>query len=148
MPDSASGESMTRSSPKSFWRPSVIRKTPPSLPTSSPMTRTLGSSSMALRRPMFRPLASVIFVISVSSLERVEVRREACALLLELGRHLGVHVVEDAERRRVGELLHAGAQPGAQVVGLARDRVEEVGVAQAVALEVGPDPLDRVLEAP
>ena len=70
------------------------------------------------------------------------------ALLLELGRHLGVHVVEDAERRRVGELLHAGAQPGAEVVGLARDRVEEVVVGQAVALEVGPDPLDRVLEPP
>ena len=38
---------MTRSSPKSFCRPSVTRKTPPSLPMSSPMRRTLGSSSMA-----------------------------------------------------------------------------------------------------
>src|ERR1035441_10161843 len=40
MPDSASGVSITRASPKSFCRPSVTRKTPPSLPTSSPMIRT------------------------------------------------------------------------------------------------------------
>ena len=43
MPASASGVSMTRSSPKSFCRPSVTRKTPPSLPMSSPMRTTLGS---------------------------------------------------------------------------------------------------------
>src|SRR5262245_39638704 len=146
MPDSASGESMTRSSPKSFWRPSVIRKTPPSLPTSSPMTRTLGSFSMALRRPMFRPLARVILVLSVGSLERVEVGREPVALLLELGRDLGVHMVEDAQRRGVGERLYAGTEPGAEVISLGRDVVEEVLVGQPLALEVGLDAFDGVLE--
>ena len=64
MPDSASGESMTRSSPKSFCSPSVIRKTPPSLPTSSPIISTLGSSSIALRRPALSALASVTLLIA------------------------------------------------------------------------------------
>src|SRR5215210_4736298 len=137
MPDSASGESMTRSSPKSFCRPSVIRKTPPSLPTSSPMMRTLGSSSMALRRPMLRPLARVIFVISVGPFERIEVRRVAVALGGELGRHLGIDVVEDAQRRRVGELLHALTQASAQRIGLGTELLEEVLVGQPVASQVG-----------
>src|SRR5256885_741965 len=62
MPDSPSGVSMTRSSPKSFCRPSVIRKTPPSLPTSSPMISTLGSRSIARRRPSLsaRPIVNVV----------------------------------------------------------------------------------------
>src|SRR5919106_565194 len=64
MPDSASGVSMTRSSPKSFCRPSVTRNTPPSLPTSSPITMTFESASMAARRPMVMPFASVIAVMS------------------------------------------------------------------------------------
>ena len=38
--DSVSGVSMTRSSPNSAHRPSVARKTPPFLPTSSPRTMT------------------------------------------------------------------------------------------------------------
>ena len=59
IPDSASGVSITRSSPKSFCSPSVTRKTPPSLPTSSPMMSTLGSASMAARSPSFSALASV-----------------------------------------------------------------------------------------
>src|SRR5437762_2658824 len=63
MPDSASGVSITRASPKSFCRPSVMRKTPPSLPMSSPISTTLGSSSMALRRPAFSALAMLIVVI-------------------------------------------------------------------------------------
>src|SRR3954452_7784553 len=62
MPDSARGESITRSSPKSFCRPSVIRKTPPSLPTSSPMITTLPSLSMALRRPSLSAFAMVMLV--------------------------------------------------------------------------------------
>ncbi len=57
--DSASGVSMTRASPKSASSPSVIRKTPPSLPTSSPITTTFSSAAMAVRRPVLRALASV-----------------------------------------------------------------------------------------
>ena len=41
--DSVSGVSITRSSPNSAHRPSVARKTPPFLPTSSPSTMTVSS---------------------------------------------------------------------------------------------------------
>src|ERR671921_562001 len=139
MPDSASGESMTRSSPKSFCSPSVMRKTPPSLPTSSPMSRTLGSSSIALRRPMLRPLASVIFWVSAMSvrpLEALEVAREAVTLGRELLGHLAVDVVEDAQRLRVGQRLAALAEPVAQVVGLLLQAGEERVVRDTVAAQV------------
>src|SRR4051794_25831727 len=133
MPDSASGESMTRSSPKSFCRPSVMRKTPPSLPTSSPISRTFGSSSIALRRPMLSPLASVILValpelsvaMSVRPLEAVEVRREAVALGDELVGDLAVDVIEDAQRLRVGHRLAALAEAVAELLGLLLDTGHE-----------------------
>ena len=64
MPDSASGVSSTRCSPKSFCSPSVTRKTPPSLPTSSPITSTFGSRSIAARRPSFNAFANVRVAIS------------------------------------------------------------------------------------
>src|SRR5580692_2128147 len=63
MPASASGVSTTRCSPKSFCSPSVTRKTPPSLPTSSPMIITLGSDSSDLRRPALSALERVIELI-------------------------------------------------------------------------------------
>ena len=59
MPDSPSGESMTRCSPKSFCSPSVTRKTPPSLPMSSPIKRTFALSSIDLRSPSLIALAKV-----------------------------------------------------------------------------------------
>src|SRR6478736_2090649 len=150
MPDSASGLSMTRSSPKSFCRPSVMRKTPPSLPTSSPMSRTLSSSSMALRRPMLRPLASVIFwvLISVGSFERLEVGGEAVALGGDLVGHLAEDVAELVERLGVGQRLAALAEVVAQLLGLGVEVVEELLVDQAVAAQVDLEPLDRVLELP
>src|SRR5215212_4982832 len=167
MPDSASGLSMTRSSPKSFCRPSVIRKTPPSLPTSSPMIRTLGSSSIALRRPMLRPLASVILVISGSPrncgapaeqfrgvasgtapLERVEVLGEAVALGGELVGHLGVDVVEHAQRLGIGQRLASLPQVGAELLGLLLDPADEVVVDEAVPAQVDLEPGDRVLQLP
>src|SRR5215467_5935357 len=64
IPDSASGVSTTRCSPKSFWRPSVTRNTPPSLPTSSPMIITLGSASSARRIPSLRARERVSLVIA------------------------------------------------------------------------------------
>src|SRR5512145_819638 len=47
IPASASGVSMQRSAPKRSWSPAVARKTPPSLPTSSPITSTDGSRSIS-----------------------------------------------------------------------------------------------------
>src|SRR4051794_29850704 len=112
IPDSASGVSMTRSSPKSFCRPSVTRKTPPSLPTSSPMMRTLPSFSIALRRPELSAFASVVVTGAERAAtsahlavgEGVEIRGEPTAFLGDDRGRLGVHLLEDLERFRVGHL--------------------------------------------
>ena len=52
MPDSPSGESMTRASPKSFCSPSVTRNTPPSLPMSSPEQEDLRVVLHRLAQPL------------------------------------------------------------------------------------------------
>src|SRR3954471_9353908 len=118
MPASASGVSMTRSSPKSFCRPSVTRKTPPSLPMSSPMMRTLGSDSIAARRPMLMPLPRLIFVISVLPFKRGGIGGVLRLLLDELRSLLDVRVLEEVRQRRVGHRQAALAQPGGDLVGL------------------------------
>src|SRR6476660_7568824 len=105
MPDSASGVSMTRLSPKSFCRPSVTRKTPPSLPTSSPMIRTLGSDSRARRSDSLIALARAMFLdVSVSAIslapfirERRLVGGELGSLLVDERMPVRVHVLEDGE---------------------------------------------------
>src|SRR6187399_3048876 len=134
MPDSARGESMTRSSPKSFCSPSVIRKTPPSLPTSSPMIRTFGSSSMALRSPMLSALPSVVGAMSVTShrVEGLEIGRVRVAVLDQPGRVFDVHVVEERQRRRVGHLLRLTTDPAGELVGLGLDRGIELVVGLGV----------------
>ena len=65
--DSASGESMTRSSPKSFCRPSVMRKTPPSLPMSSPMMRTFLFFSRALAQSLVEGLRHGHVVVAIDA---------------------------------------------------------------------------------
>src|SRR6185312_645245 len=62
MPDSASGVSKTRSAPKRCCSPSVMRKTPPSWPTSSPSTRARGFSASTSARAALMAL----FIDSVS----------------------------------------------------------------------------------
>src|SRR5438309_8732720 len=63
MHDSARGVSRTRASPNLPYRPSVARKTPPFLPTSSPSTQTRSSrsisSSSASRMPSIRVLTAI-----------------------------------------------------------------------------------------
>src|SRR6266702_1310769 len=59
MAASASGVSNTRSVPNSACRPSVIRNTPPSRPTSSPNTRTRSSRRSESAMAWFRALAMV-----------------------------------------------------------------------------------------
>src|ERR1700674_3173865 len=49
---SASGVSTTRAPPKRSTSPLVVRKTPPSLPTSSPSTMTRGSRSISSVRAL------------------------------------------------------------------------------------------------
>src|SRR3984893_4479273 len=53
IPASASGVSITRSGPNSSIKPSVARKTPPNLPTSSPSTTTRGSRRISMRSASF-----------------------------------------------------------------------------------------------
>ena len=65
MDDSASGVSITRASPNFARSPSVTRKTPPFLPTSSPSTITRSSrsiSSVSAERS-----AATMFISSVST---------------------------------------------------------------------------------
>src|SRR3712207_1742986 len=151
MPASASGVSTTRASPKSFCRPSVIRKTPPSLPMSSPMSTTLASSSMARRRPRLSalPMVSVSVLISVAlRLEARVVGHELVPLGRQVRRLLGVDVVEHLARCGVGHLDGAGPDAGGELVGLGLDAVEEGGVGDAAAGEVGLEPGDRVAQLP
>src|SRR6478752_3231056 len=118
MPDSASGVSMTRLSPKSFCRPSVTRKTPPSLPTSSPMTTTFGSAPRARRSDSLIALARAIF--SAMSLTPVFVRErglvggELRPLLVHQRVAVRVHVLEDGEVVRVRHGTDRFAHPLAQ----------------------------------
>ena len=57
-------------------------------------------------------------------------------------------MVEHAQRLRVGQRLAPLAERRAELVRLGGDLLEEGGVGQAVALDVGLDPGDRVLELP
>src|ERR1700709_2322838 len=138
MPDSPSGASITRSSPKSFCRPSVIRKTPPSLPTSRPITSTLGSASIRLRRAGVSAAAMLMVLMpilrsgpcqrsSVTCLfEGVQVVGVAGPLLGQLVGLLGIDVVE--RRQRTGILQRSAGLADAlgQRLGLGVEGVEEV----------------------
>src|SRR3954454_8641669 len=150
MPASASGVSTTRSSPKSFCRPSVIRKTPPSRPMSSPMSTTFASSSIAFRRPRLSalPMVSVWAISGPLSLERRVVLDELRALLRQRRGRLGVDVVEDLRPGRVGHLDRALPQPSRQLVTLGLDGGEELGVSDAGPRDVGLEPGDRVAQLP
>src|SRR4051794_28142809 len=147
MPDSASGVSITRASPKSFWRFSVTRKTPPSLPMSSPMRTTLESFSMARRRPALMPLAMVSLVISGSPRSWRSSPRTRRAPPRRAG----------APRRRCGRTSTAArgrhrqaalADPRGQLVGLAVHSVVELLVRLAAGGEVGLEPGDGVAQLP
>src|SRR3954469_373827 len=128
--DSASGVSSTRCSPKSFCSPSVTRKTPPSLPTSSPMTRTFGSTSSDRRNPSVIACANVSDAMSalpcgVGEHEGVEICRGFRALLVDQRMRFRVHLVEQLERLRIGHVEATLAQPSGERVGLRLQFLEE-----------------------
>src|SRR5437762_12676064 len=64
---SASGVSTTRSAPKRSTRPLVVRKTPPSLPTSRPRTITRGSLSISSARALLMASTTLRCVMSASA---------------------------------------------------------------------------------
>src|ERR1700730_15758137 len=113
MQDSAKGVSRTRSSPNCPCRPSVARKTPPFLPTSSPSTQTRSSRSISSWSASLRPSISVLIATSSSLLEHVleqVLGKGWCRRFGDLDRlvHLGRAVLLDLLVRRLGEhrLLH------------------------------------------
>src|SRR5690606_23244085 len=152
MPDSASGVSMTRLSPKSFCRPSVTRNTPPSLPTSSPMTTTFGSDSSARRSDSLIALARAIF--SAMSLTPVRVRErrliggELRAFLVHQRVSVRVHVLEDGEAVRVRHGTDGFAYSSAHRFALALEFLEERLVRVLLGLQVAAQAQDRVLGLP
>src|SRR5947208_12819863 len=83
---SASGVSRTRSGPKRVCSPTVARKTPPLMPTSSPSTTTSGSSSIAR--------ASARLTASTNVTSAIALSRELAALRdISLGQ-IGIEMIE------------------------------------------------------
>src|SRR5262249_56304581 len=85
------GVAITGPAPKRCCRPTVARNTPPLIPTSSPRTTTLASSSMA------RASARLIASTSVSS--DIALSAELRPLAGVGSRQLGVEMIEHRLRR-------------------------------------------------
>src|ERR671925_1578126 len=151
IPDSASGVSITRCSPKSFSSPSVIRNTPPRVPTSSPSSTTRSSASMASRSAVLSALAIVICAISGSSRLRGDLRLDLLQpppLRPQGGGRVGVHVVDQVGQRRVGQVLHGGADLGGDPVGLGLDVAFQLLGPQPGLLQEGAVAADRLARLP
>src|SRR5581483_1724340 len=146
--DSASGVSITRSSPNSASSPSVALKTPPFRPTSSPSTITRSSRAISSRRAERTASITVIVAIAIPPFSPPG----------PAPRSAGVHVPEDRFRRRIrralGELggvidlaLHAAdrlfqqrvvQQPHlAQIVAEARERLALPPLLHLLARAIG-----------
>src|SRR6267142_6246962 len=129
---SASGVSATRSGPKRCCSPAVARNTPPFSPTSSPITTTESSSSMARASARLIASTSVMFDIALrllgklGELHGVLPRQPGVEVLehllgsrrrrLEVGLHHLLHVRRGLFRERLFFGLRPGAfrvQPGA-----------------------------------
>src|SRR5512134_2147265 len=91
MPPSFSGVSITRSAPNRAINPSVARKTPPSLPTSSPRTITLGSRAISSRSA-----SRIAWSRVTCAIPSPPAGQEGVALLRQVPRRLRVHVLEEA----------------------------------------------------
>src|SRR5438105_2305998 len=120
---SASGESITRSSPNSAWRPAVVRKTPPWAPMSSPIMKTRSSARISSARASCT--ASRTLLIGIDVLQRVfrhRVRRLpgeiggvlnltgnffGKGLVLGLIQHIHLHQRPPEDRHRVIGVLEA-----------------------------------------
>src|SRR5262245_49271126 len=156
---SASGLSMTRWEPYLRCRSSVTRKTPPSTPTSSPSTSTSASRSISSNSAWLSALTMFSLAMASASRQplaphrrgprlaggsRVLRRRRAgiarghrVALGGEVGRQLGVHVIEHHQRIRGRRRLEATNGLGDLLVHpLLETLLEEVALFQ-VRLESG-----------
>src|SRR6266481_3418654 len=163
MAASASGLSMTRLLPKRRCRSSVTRNTPPSTPTSSPMTSTSGSRSISWRRARFsaltmlrlgmtlprgRPLAAHGRRRRTRLLARggavAQAPRQRVALGTQMRRHLGVRMVEHDQRVGGRHRLEAGDGRG----DLGVDALREPLLEQVALLEIGAESGEWILALP
>src|SRR5512146_708218 len=144
IPASASGVSMTRSAPNRSHSPSVARKTPPFFPMSSPSSTMRGSRSISSRSALWIACTSVI-VATGSPLHR---HPGPLPLLLEVPRHLGVDVLDQALRRNGGSGLACGDGALHLLAGFVEDRLLFRIVEQPPPLEMDGEPPDRVLFPP
>src|SRR3954453_19074812 len=144
MPASANGVSKQRFSPNSAVSPSVIRKTPPSAPTSSPNITTVSSACIASRSAWLSAWAIEIFVCVMASglLSRQLVTQEP-RLLAQLLGLLGVQVLEQIRRVHLGLRHQAVAQLCSYLGGLVPRLPAYVVVQPVLLLEVRRQPLDR-----
>src|SRR5687768_9349460 len=104
IPASARGVSTQRSAPNRSWSPAVARKTPPSRPTSSPITITFSSRSISTW--------SASFTASTRRRSLTEDPPQLREILGERRRRVGVRVLEHEPRIR-GWLRLGLCDPGA-----------------------------------
>src|SRR5581483_1656173 len=167
MPASASGLSTTRVAPNLRWRSSVTRNTPPSTPTSSPMTSTSGSRSISWSSARFRAFTMFSFAMVVSGRAWAGsgVRGTAAPRRRTAGRRptapgrgappspRAPRPARAAAPRRRDRTSRAD-RPGERLEGLHRagdlrvDALVEVGVQQVALLEVRAEAGEGVLALP
>src|SRR5438093_9106049 len=140
--DSASGVSITRSSPNSSRNPAVTRKTPPRAPTSSPRTTTRSSAFISSHRVSWM-VWTTFFSVMWLRLVRGRFGRgglAARALHRVVHRPIAVRLRVSRVRLSGGEKVHhrrlgVGVRGAPRFVDLAID----------LRLQLGPDRLDRLV---
>ena len=119
MPDSFNGVSITRSSPNRSCKPSVIRKTPPEMPTSSPNRIVSGRASIASARAAL--IASAMVHLAVGPDRTGSLPDLPDLLRRELGQGFalgGLHFVKlfdddlgDSREGMAGDVIARGQRP-------------------------------------
>src|ERR671919_537193 len=140
MAASARGVSNTRCSPNSAWRPSVMRKTPPSLPMSSPRISTRSSPANESRSARFSAWAIVTSAIAVLLGEP----ENLVALPDQDGWQLGEDPPEQILDVAGRGALDAGPHRGGQVLPLRLGLEEHRLVGDPRRLQKHPEPLDGI----
>ena len=169
MPASASGVSNTRRSPNRAASPSVTRKTPPSVPTSSPNTTTR-SSAARLSASAWLSAAAIVTGAAAGAAETTRISRRGHnaahgagssssasslssassvrPLPLKRGRRLGVHVLEELGRIDADVGVHPLPDVLGQPLRLRRQPGGRRVVQQPGPPQVGLQPGDRVARKP
>src|SRR5262245_4937213 len=165
MAASASGLSITRLEPNLRCRSSVTRNTPPSTPTSSPMTTMSSSRSISWSSARLRALTRFSLAMRLPSARALTAHRggggivgglgRGAGAVLQSGRQLGTLGLEVRRARGVGVLEHAERIGRAQRLealhrggDLRVDRLGQSVVQKLLLLQVGAEARERVLLLP